>query len=100
MSRARGAWSGRPGDRRDAYVEGVSGAAAPGATLLVYGFARPPRLAPMHAGVSAGEVRERFGPRGWELVSAEPLAADALEAVGRRASLQFEAWRFRLRRVP
>src|SRR5213078_825906 len=32
-----------PVDRRDPYVDGVSGAAAPGATLLLYGFARPPR---------------------------------------------------------
>jgi SAM-dependent methyltransferase len=89
-----------PADRRDPYVAGVSGVAAPGATLLLYGFARPPRLAPMRAGVSAGEVRERFVPHGWELVSAETMTADAIEAVGQRADRQFELWRFRLCRTP
>ena len=87
-----------PVDRRDPYVDGVSGAAAPGATLLLYGFARPPRLAPMRAGVSAGEVRERFVPHGWELVGAEAMTADAIEAVGRRADQRFELSRYRLRR--
>ena len=36
-----------PEDRRPAYVAGVSEAAAPGATLLLYGFRRPPKAAPM-----------------------------------------------------
>lgn len=35
-----------PEDRRPAYVAGVSGAAARGATLLLYGFKRPPKAAP------------------------------------------------------
>jgi SAM-dependent methyltransferase len=85
-----------PEDRRDPYVESVSAAAAPGATLLLYGFGRPPRLAPMHAGVTADEVRGRFSRAGWDLVSAERIAADAIEVAGRRADQQFEVWRFRL----
>jgi SAM-dependent methyltransferase len=87
-----------PADRRDAYVESVSGAAAPGATLLLFGFSRPPKLAPMHAGVTADEVRERFSRRGWELVTAEPMSAGAIEVTGRRADDRFEVWRYRLRR--
>jgi SAM-dependent methyltransferase len=85
-----------PEDRRDSYVDSVSTAAAPGATLLLYGFRRPPRLAPMHAGVTAGEVRGRFSRASWDLVSAERMATDAIEVAGRRADQQFELWRFRL----
>jgi SAM-dependent methyltransferase len=48
-----------PEDRRDAYVESVSEAAAPGATLLLFGFRRPPRPAPMRAGLTAEEVARR-----------------------------------------
>jgi SAM-dependent methyltransferase len=86
-----------PEDRREPYVDSVSTAAAPGATLLLYGFARPPRLAPMHAGVTADEVGGRFSQAGWDLVSAERMVADAIEVAGRRADQQFELWRFRLR---
>jgi hypothetical protein len=38
-----------PQDRRDAYVQSASEVAAPGNMLLLYGFQRPPRLAPMQA---------------------------------------------------
>jgi SAM-dependent methyltransferase len=89
-----------PRDRRDAYVESVSGAAAPGATLLLYGFRRPPRLAPMHAGVTVDEVRERFTRSGWELVTAEPMSSDAIVVAGRGVGERFEAWRYRLRHLP
>lgn len=41
-----------PEDRRDAYVESASAVAGPGATFLLYGFAKPPRLAPTVAGVT------------------------------------------------
>jgi SAM-dependent methyltransferase len=85
-----------PEDRRESYVESVSAAAAAGATLLLYGFRRPPRFAPIHAGVTAADVRERFSGAGWELVSAEPVSADAIVVAGRRADQQFELWRFRL----
>lgn len=85
-----------PRGRRDAYAESTTGAAAPGATLLLYGFTRPPRLAPMHAGVSTDEVRDRFGSRGWDLLSAQPMSAE-LAAVGQPQGDWFEAWRYRLR---
>ena len=65
-----------PEDRRPAYVAGVSGAAAPGATLLLYGFKRPPKAAPMHAGVTADEVRATLLPVGWNLVSAERTSVE------------------------
>lgn len=89
-----------PPDLRDAYVASVSEAAAPESTLLLFGFTRPPRLAPMHASISANEVRQRFDGDRWELVSAEPVSADAIEVRGRRVDEQFELWRYRLRRLP
>ena len=51
-----------PDDRRPAYVQGVSEVAAPGATLLLYGFTRAPRAAPMRASVATPEIEERFRP--------------------------------------
>ena len=77
----------------------VSAVAAPGATLLLYGFARPPRLAPMRAGISLDEVRERFAGS-WELVSAEHTSAAAINVARTRVDRSFELWRFRLRRRP
>lgn len=88
-----------PLDVRDAYVASVSAAAAPGSTFLLYGFTRPPRLAPMAASISTAEVRGRFGGNGWELVSAEPVSAEAIEVRGRRVDEQFELWRYLLRRL-
>ena len=87
-----------PSDQRAAYVECVSAVAARGATFLLYGFARPPRLAPMQAGISLDEVRERFG-RAWEIVSAERSSAAAIQVARTRADRAFELWRFRLRRL-
>ncbi|MGD1256871.1 class I SAM-dependent methyltransferase [Mycobacterium seoulense] len=86
-----------PEDRRAAYVTGLSEAAAPDATLLMYGFRRPPRAAPMHAGVTVEEVKQRFGTAGWELVDAEPTAVEP--AAIRRANGLFELWRYELRRT-
>ena len=76
-----------PEDQRPAYVNSVSRAAAPDATLLLYGFRRPPKAAPMHAGVTVDEVRQRFSQAGWELVNAERASADTLDrrAPSRRA---------------
>lgn len=88
-----------PEDSREPYVESVSAVAAGGATMLLYGFGRPPRLAPMHAGVTPDEIRQRFGRRGWELVGAERTRADAIEVSGRRVDDRFDLWRCRLRRV-
>jgi hypothetical protein len=73
-----------PIDRRNPYVQSVSEVAATGAMLLLFGFKRPPRLAPMQAGLTAEEVRERFADNRWELVSAEPVRTDEIRAVGRR----------------
>lgn len=88
-----------PDDRREAYVQSVSAVAAPGATFLLCGFTRPPRAAPMRAGMSTGEVQERFG-RTWELVDARRAFAGKVEVVGTRADELFELWSYRLRRLP
>ena len=77
----------------------MSAVAEPGATLLLYGFARPPRLAPMRAGVSLDEIRERFSET-WEIVTAEQTSAAAIEVARTRVDRSFELWRFRLRRRP
>jgi SAM-dependent methyltransferase len=87
-----------PTDLRPAYVDSVSTVASPGATFLLYGFARPPRLAPMRAGVSLDEVRGRFAPA-WTIERAEQTTADAIQVARTRADRSFELWRFRLRRV-
>jgi SAM-dependent methyltransferase len=86
-----------PEDRRQAYVSGVSGTAAPGATLLMYGFKRPPKAAPIRGGMTTEEVQRRFCPAGWDLISAEPASAE-LPLVP-RAAKRFELWRYRLRRT-
>ena len=88
-----------PEDRRPAYVAGVSEAAAPGATLLLYGFKRPPKAAPMHAGVRADEVQQRFSGTGWELANAERMPPETLGAAVRRTADRFELWRYQLRRA-
>ena len=87
-----------PADRRDAYVDSVSRVAAPGATFLLFGFTKPPRLAPMHAALSTEEVRARFDGSTWELVSAERKSTGGLEVAGRQADELFELWGYRLRR--
>jgi SAM-dependent methyltransferase len=85
-----------PEDRRTAYVTGVSRVAAPGATFLLFGFRRP--IAPMHAGIAADEVTQRFSGAGWQLVSAARASAKAMHLP--RAADRFELWRYQLRRVP
>jgi SAM-dependent methyltransferase len=87
-----------PSDRRDAYVRSVGAVARPGALLLLYGFARPPRLAPMQAGLTEPEVRERFTSAGWDLVSADRVADDPIVVARARVDRSFELWRFRLHR--
>jgi SAM-dependent methyltransferase len=87
-----------PDDRRSAYVAGVSQAAAPGATLLLYGFRRPPKAAPMHAGVTTDEVQQRFSGAGWELIDAERTSAETIRPTAHRAADRFELWRYELRR--
>ena len=85
-----------PEDLRPAYVSGVSSAAAPGATMLLYGFKRPPRAAPIHAGVTADEIQARFRPAGWDVVSAGRTSVETPAVHG--AADRFELWRFHLRR--
>lgn len=88
-----------PEDRRPAYVASVSSATAPGGTLLLYGFSRPPR-APMHAGVTVDEVRDRFGRHGWQLIDAGRASIETLRVRGRPTDERFELWRFRLQHAP
>jgi SAM-dependent methyltransferase len=89
-----------PEDQRTAYVEGISAVAAPAATFLLYGFARPPRFAPMQAGLIEAEVRERFASAGWEVVSAERVTDDPIVVARARVDRAFQLWRYRLRRHP
>ena len=85
-----------PEDRRPAYVSSVARAGAPGATLLLYGFRRPPKAAPMHAGMTSDEVAQRFSPAGWQLVAAGRTSAQTIAV--RRADDRFELWYYQLRR--
>jgi SAM-dependent methyltransferase len=85
-----------PDDRRPAYVKSVSDAAAPEATLLLYGFRRPPKAAPMHAGATVEEIQQRFSPNGWQLVNAGPTSAET--TVVPRADQRFELWCYQLQR--
>ena len=87
-----------PDDQRSRYVDGVTDVAAAGATLLLYGFHQPPRPAPMHAGLTLDEVRQRFGPAGWDVQRAEPVPED-LSPAGRRSAARFELWCYQLRRA-
>jgi hypothetical protein len=89
-----------PEAQREAYVAGVSEVAAPGAALLLYGFARPPRLAPMPAGLTPEEVRRRFAGAGWALEGAGPVPTDAIEVAGTRVDRAFVLWCYRLRCLP
>ncbi|MFC4111071.1 class I SAM-dependent methyltransferase [Nonomuraea zeae] len=89
-----------PEDRRPAYVASVTHAAAPGAMLLLYGFSRPPKAAPMHAGLTIEEVWQRFSPAGWQLLSAERTSAETLGMRVRRADDRFELWCYQLQRRP
>jgi SAM-dependent methyltransferase len=72
-----------PAARRDDYAAGVTRAAAPGATFLLFGFL--PGGQNWTAGVTEDELRERF--RGWEVV-------DVTLGTGR-----FRAAWYRLRRT-
>lgn len=90
-----------PADRRTAYAAAVSHVAAARATLLLYGFRRPPKAAPMHAGLTTDDVRTLFVPAGWQVVSAEPAPAESTDlATVRRRVERFELWRYHLHRTP
>jgi SAM-dependent methyltransferase len=75
----RGCFHGLPDDGREACARGVNALAAPGATLLMFGFS-PGFHGPAPRGIGAEEIGQRFGP-GWEHLSS---TADA----GR----QFPSW--------
>jgi SAM-dependent methyltransferase len=85
-----------PDDQRPAYVTAVSHAAAPGATLLMFGFRRR-GIAPVHAGMTVDEVRQRFTGAGWELISAERSVVN--QKVIQRVGDLLELWCYRLRRT-
>ncbi|MBO3744860.1 class I SAM-dependent methyltransferase [Streptosporangiaceae bacterium NEAU-GS5] len=89
-----------PEDRRPAYVAGISHAVTPGARLLLYGFSRPPKAAPMHAGVTVEEIQRRFRPAGWRLLGAERASAETLGIGVNRADTRFELWCYQLERLP
>jgi SAM-dependent methyltransferase len=89
-----------PEDQRSAYVAGISRAATPGATLLLYGFSQPPKAAPIHAGITTDEVRQRFSPAGWKLVTSDRVTAKTLGIAVPRADDRFELRRYQLRYTP
>ena len=68
----RGCFHGLPDEARDACARGVNALAAPGATLLMFGFS-PGFHGPAPRGIGADEIQQRFGPD-WKLVSSEPDA--------------------------
>jgi SAM-dependent methyltransferase len=92
-----------PHDRRDAYVAGVSAAAAPGATLLMFGATNSPFPA-MRAGMTPGEVKERF--LGWDLISASRVPEEQVKQrlaghpLLTRAAVRLELWHYHLQRQP
>jgi SAM-dependent methyltransferase len=103
-----GCYHGIPVARRDAYAAAVTDAAAPGATLWMWGLGIRPRAG---LGVTAGELRSRF--RTWQLVSADPVPGPELRAITSRLPLAQRparafmttrwfphAWRFRLTLQP
>ncbi len=58
-----------PDAGRDAYVSGATALAAPGATMLLFGFTRGERAGPLGPrGLERGEIARRFQP-GWEVVA-------------------------------
>lgn len=88
-----------PPDRRDAYGVSVSAVAAPGATFLLYGFTRPPRFAPMATSISTDELMRHLGAHGWQLESADPVPAAAIDPRQGEGAQRFGLWRYRLRRA-
>jgi SAM-dependent methyltransferase len=87
-----------PADLRALYVRSVSAVARPGATFLLYGFARPPRLAPMQAGLTEAEVRDRFTGAGWSLAEAKRVFDDPIVVARSRVDRSFQLWRYVLER--
>ena len=63
-----GCYHSLPTTARNAYADGMTAVAAPGATLLIYGFL--PAVLPKRIGISAEELRARF--QGWALTRVSP----------------------------
>jgi SAM-dependent methyltransferase len=79
-----GCYHGIDSERRDSYAAAVTRLASPGALFLLYGFAPGAwGRGPFHTGVTAAELRSRFGE--WELIGE------------RRGSGRFEACWYTLR---
>jgi SAM-dependent methyltransferase len=72
-----------PADRRDAYADGVTRAASPGATFLLFGFA-PDQIKVGPRGTTRAELEHRF--EGWEVIAAN------------RGTDRIETYWYRLRR--
>lgn len=83
-----------PEDQRDQYVHAVSRVTAPGGILLLYGFTRPPKVAPMHAGISTEEILRRFAA--WRIVNSGRVSPEALGVPASRTGVQFDLWGYRL----
>lgn len=62
-------YCGIPAHRRDDYAAGVTGRAAPGAHLLMFGYG-PDAFDDAISGVTAEELRARFA--GWDLIEVTP----------------------------
>ncbi|MCN9244300.1 TPMT family class I SAM-dependent methyltransferase [Streptomyces sp. RY43-2] len=62
-------YCGIPAHRRDGYVTGLTHRAAPGARLLMFGYA-PEAFGDPISGVTADELRARF--TGWRLIDVTP----------------------------
>ena len=77
-----GCFHGLPEDRRDHYAAGVTQAATPGATFLLFGFAL--HQFKLLRGTKRAELEHRFS--GWELLEAE------------RGTDRLETYWYRLRR--
>jgi hypothetical protein len=72
--------------QRDAYAQGVTALAAPGATLLMMAFTRP--VPPVPSGVTEPELIERFGDR-WRLAWSHPDRSRGTSAMTRAGATWF-----------
>jgi SAM-dependent methyltransferase len=101
-----GCYHSIPLGRRDAYAAAVTKAAAPQATLWMWGLGVRPRTG---LGVTVGELRTRFPA--WHLTAASPVSGQELRAITRHLPLIEQpirafmtsrwlprAWRFQLTR--
>jgi len=81
-----GCYHGLKREQKGRYAEGVTGLAAPGATLLMMAFTRA--VPPVPSGVSESELRERFGPA-WDLAWTKTSEQASTPAMMRAAAAWF-----------